>query len=284
MQRGEKRERLRQLLECFDPGLPDLGGGLVLGGNRGGGEQAVHRFCRQGQGDGVTGYEQCRGGQNRPPDGRRRDAVPRLRAEGDAVQRSRKKNRPLATPEEFDRDVEIVCGQGDRSVTRFADRWASLSSEPPAGSSSQAMSRAASGASFVRQVGKCQRQRVHQLALAINSFIVLTSDLTAVDALVESGLLLRDRASSSTIFSTPPRTQDDRHADVVAADAVFLVAVGGTGNQPLLVADDRLDHLRRGRGRGVVRAAGLEQPTISAPPLRARSHDRVRASLRSAAA
>ena len=79
-----------------------------------------------------------------------------------------------------------------------------------------------------------------------------------VDALLKIGLLLRGQLQLDDPLDAAG-AQNDRHADIIAADAVLLVAIGGAGNQPLLVANDRFDHLRRGRGRRVVGAAGLQQ-------------------------
>ena len=91
-----------------------------------------------------------------------------------------------------------------------------------------------------------------------NFAIAPTSSFTA-STLFWNAACSSSVSSSSMIRSTPLAPRIDRHADVVAADAVLLVAVRGAGNQPLLVADDRLDHLRRRRRRGVVGAAGLQQ-------------------------
>ena len=53
--------------------------------------------------------------------------------------------------------------------------------------------------------------------------------------------------------------KNNGHADVIAADAVLFVAIGRGRNEPLLVANDGLDHLGGGRGRRVIGAAGLQQ-------------------------
>src|SRR5438477_575527 len=48
-------------------------------------------------------------------------------------------------------------------------------------------------------------------------------------------------------------------ADEVSADPVFPVAVGGTGEDALLIFDDRFGHLDGCGGGSVVSAAGLEE-------------------------
>src|SRR5207247_9804681 len=64
--------------------------------------------------------------------------------------------------------------------------------------------------------------------------------------------------------------QHARHADEVAADPVFLVAIGSARQDALLVLDDRLGHRHGGGGGGVVGGAFLQQlddlgPAVAGP-------------------
>src|ERR1700722_5369216 len=54
--------------------------------------------------------------------------------------------------------------------------------------------------------------------------------------------------------------QDAGNAHEIASDSVFLLTEDGTGQDSLLVLDDRLGHLHGRRGGCVIGAAGLEQP------------------------
>src|SRR5436190_7148608 len=86
----------------------------------------------------------------------------------------------------------------------------------------------------------------------------LDERLNGIHAIVERGLFLRVKLQLDDLFN-PAGAKNDRYAHVISADAVLLVAVRRTRDQPLLVANDRFDHLRRGRSRSVIGAARLQQ-------------------------
>src|SRR5262245_44958011 len=62
--------------------------------------------------------------------------------------------------------------------------------------------------------------------------------LDGIDALLEVGLLLCGQLQLDD-FLDAAGAQDYRDADIVAADAVLFLTKRGTGNEPLLVANDR---------------------------------------------
>ena len=63
----------------------------------------------------------------------------------------------------------------------------------------------------------------------------------------------------STMRSTPPRADHDRHADIHVLDAVLAVEVGGAGQHALLVLEVALGHGDGRGGRRIEGRAGLQQ-------------------------
>src|SRR5690606_15202682 len=86
------------------------------------------------------------------------------------------------------------------------------------------------------------------------------------DAGLEGGLFLVVELDLDHLLDAlAPQHAGDAHE--VAVDAVLPVAVGGAGEDALLVADDRLRHLHAGARRGVVGAAGLPPAHARRAPL-----------------
>ena len=79
-----------------------------------------------------------------------------------------------------------------------------------------------------------------------------------IDAFLERGFFFAGEFELDDLFDAAS-TENDRHADIISADAVFFVAVRGAGDEPLLVADDGFDHLRGRGGGSVVGAAGFQE-------------------------
>src|SRR4029453_13724898 len=90
-----------------------------------------------------------------------------------------------------------------------------------------------------------QFQLVHQLA-------------DGAGGLVEGGLLLSGELDLDDLLDAAP-AELHGHANIEPADAVLTVQVGRAGQDLLLVLQDGLDHLHRGRRGGVVRPARLGQ-------------------------
>ena len=85
-----------------------------------------------------------------------------------------------------------------------------------------------------------------------------TSSWTAADGRVERDPLVgRQLDLEDALHAAPP--EDHGHADEQARRAELALEEDGARQHALPVAQDRVDHLERGRGRGVERGAGLQQ-------------------------